>query len=431
LSASRAALFQRLQDLSEKYVGDAVAAGICRVRVTDEVLTGDAVTIDGRRLNNFGTAAYLGLNTDPRLKQGAITAIERFGPVFSSSTAYTSIDLYTDLEDRLRQIFGTPVVVPTTTTLGHLGTLPVLVGPKDVVIIDAQAHASLHLATEVLVGEGIPVIPVPHNDMAALEKAIITESRRARRVWYLADGVYSMHGDAVPVADLQRLLEDHEQLHMYIDDAHGFGWKGLNGRGHVLSGMPMHPRLTVAVSLAKSFGSGGAAITFHDESFASSVVLRGGTFIFSGPLHPAELGAAVASADIHLSAEHAERAKRLDDQITLTRSLLAEHRLPVASTEQTPIWFVEIGGVKEATEMVRRLMASGFYVNVGIYPAVPLNRSGIRFAHALYHSQEQIRSLIEAVAQHGKDLIDDTEIVVDLTGAARSVARADARHQAG
>lgn len=415
MSGPSAALIQRLQDLSEKYVGDAVAAGICRIRVDDDMLRGDSVTIDGRRLTNFGTAAYLGLNVDDRLKKGAIAAVERFGPVFSSSTAYTSIQLYSDLEDRLERIFGAPVVVPTTTTLGHLGTLPVLVGPKDVVIVDAQAHASLHLATQVLMGEGIPVIPTPHNDMAALEEAVIQESRRASRVWYLADGVYSMHGDVIDPVALHRLLESHERLHMYIDDAHGFGWKGEHGRGHVLSGMPMHPKLTVAVSLAKSFGSGGAAITFHDEGFASSVVIRGGTFIFSGPLHPAELGAAVASADIHLSVEHRERAARLNDQMNLTRTQLAKYGLPVASQDQTPIWFVEIGTVKAATQMVQRLMADGFYVNVGIYPAVPLNRSGIRFAHALYHSDDQIRALIEAIAHHARDLIDEDDIVVDLT----------------
>jgi len=424
LSAKLAALHQRLQDLSEQNISAAINLGVARVSVEDEVLAGETITLDGREIVNFGTAAYLGLNTDARLKRGAIDAIERFGPVFSSSTVYTSVDLYTELDERLQRIFGSPVVIPTTTTLGHLGALPVLVGPRDVVLIDTRAHASLHLTSMVLMGEGIPVLPVPHNDMDALATTVAAEARRAERVWYVADGVYSMHGDTLPTSDVARLLEEHEQLHLYIDDAHGFGWKGIHGRGHVLSDLPMHPRLTVAVSLSKSFGSGGAAIAFHDAGLAQSVLLRGGTFTFSGPIHPAELGAAVASADIHLSDEQDVRAARLNDQIDLTRSLLGANHLPIASNAQTPIWFVEVGGHKETLELVRRLKDRGYYVNAGVHPAVPLNHSGIRFAHALYHSNVHIEGLIEAIVAASSDLIETTDVFIDLTdrGAVAPVA---------
>jgi 7-keto-8-aminopelargonate synthetase-like enzyme len=393
----------------------AIDLGIARVRVQDAVLDGEKIRLDGRELINFGTAAYLGLNTDPRLKQGAIDAIERFGPVFSSSTVYSSVDLYGELQTRLEQIFGTAVIIPTTTTLGHLGALPVLVGPKDVVVVDAQAHASVHLSTLVLMGEGIPVLTVPHNNMDALAETVAAESRRAHRVWYLADGVYSMYGDTLPVRRLNALLGEFENLYAYIDDAHGFGWKGEHGRGHVLAEMEIHPRLTVAVSLSKSFGSGGAAIAFYDESLARSVLLRGGTFTFSGPIHPAELGAAVASANIHLSGEHADRVSRLHEQVNLTRTLLTEYGLPIASRAQTPIWFVEIGGHKETFELVRRLKEDGYFVNASAHPAVPLNHSGIRIANALYHSDDHIRGLVTAIAENAEDLIDSTAIVVDLT----------------
>ena len=110
---TRAALVQRLQDLSEQFIGLGIESGLCRIRVEDEVLSGDLITVDDRKLLNFGTAAYLGLNTDPRLKRGAIEAIERFGPVFSSSPVYTSADLYGHLEERMERIFDAPVILPT------------------------------------------------------------------------------------------------------------------------------------------------------------------------------------------------------------------------------------------------------------------------------------------------------------------------------
>ncbi|MDH5615277.1 MAG: hypothetical protein OEY62_01895, partial [Acidimicrobiia bacterium] len=134
---------ERVLDLIETSMGHGVEAGVIRLRVDDQASAGDTITLGGRPLVNFGSCAYLGLNVDPRLKQGAIDAIRRFGPVFSSSTAYTSIDLYTLLEDRLAQMFGTGhIVLPATTTLGHLAALPVLVSPDDVVLIDTQSHAS-------------------------------------------------------------------------------------------------------------------------------------------------------------------------------------------------------------------------------------------------------------------------------------------------
>lgn len=98
----------------------AIEGGLIRLRVEDQSDDGRTITVRGRELVNLGSAAYLGLNTDDRLKDGAKAAIDTFGPVFSSSAAYTSVGLYSDLEDRLEKIFGRRVLIPTTTTLGHL-----------------------------------------------------------------------------------------------------------------------------------------------------------------------------------------------------------------------------------------------------------------------------------------------------------------------
>ena len=124
---------ERIIKLFDRNQSAGVAAGLLRVRVEDEHLVGQYVTVNGRRLLNFGSCAYLGLNLDDRLKAGAIDAIERFGPVFSSSGAYTSIDLYNKLEAQLEEIFEAAVIVPTTTTLGHLSALPLLIGVGDAV----------------------------------------------------------------------------------------------------------------------------------------------------------------------------------------------------------------------------------------------------------------------------------------------------------
>ena len=226
MRSENAAQHERILKVFERYVASARDAGLVRMRVEDDVLEGDAITIDGRRLTNFGSCAYNGLNTDPRLKRGAIEAIERFGPVYSSSVAYTSVDLYTRLEGLLERMFEAPVIVPTTTTLGHLSCLPLVAGPGSTVLIDSQAHSSVHLATQVLKSSGIDVTPLPHNDTAALEAAVDEACRSHDQVWYLADGVYSMLGDIAPIGCIARLLDEYPNLWVYIDDAHGIGWAG-------------------------------------------------------------------------------------------------------------------------------------------------------------------------------------------------------------
>ena len=398
-------------------MGDGVDAGVIRIRVDDQAPTGDTITVNGRQLVNFGSCAYLGLNVDPRLKRGAIEAIERYGPVFSSSAAYTSVDLYTTLEEHLTRIFGAGhIVLPTTTTLGHLAALPVLVSPDDVVLVDVQSHASVHLATDVLRGRGATVIDLPHNDMAALEKAIEKANDEGScRIWYLADGIYSMYGDLAPAQEIVDLMDRFPSLHVYLDDAHGFGWRGKHGRGYVLDEIPLHERMVIAVSLAKSFGTGGAALLFPDPDTARRVWLTGGTLTFSGPIHPAELGAAVAAAEIHLSDEHAELQARLKRQIAFVHDLLVEHQLPAVVLDATPIWFIRTVHLDLAIELTKRLMEDGFYVNPAAFPAVPRGYGGVRFTHTLYQSDDQISALIGSMAAHVQDLIGSTELVVDLS----------------
>ena len=369
--------------------------------------------MSGRTLLNFGMASYLGLNLDPRLKRGAIEAISRYGPVYSSSTAFTSLPLYTELEARLERMLGGKVVIAPTTTLAHMAALPLLVPPGSLILIDVQAHESLRLTAQILVAMGSQLVSLPHNDMSALAAAI--EQAPQESVWYLADGVYSMFGDVAPVVRLAALLERFSHLHLYLDDAHGFGWAGKHGRGYVLGHLPIRDRMVVAGSLSKSMGAGGGVVVFPDERTARRVKTLGGTLTFAGPLHPAELGAAVASADIHLSEEYLHLQARIHAQIALTKRLVAHHALPVIAVSDTPVWFVRVGTPTDTIEMAGRLQRDGFYVNPSGYPAVPVGYAGLRFSNSLYLDDHAYVELTEAIAAHLPEVVGEVDITVDLT----------------
>lgn len=385
--------------------------GILRLRA--EAVDGPTVTVDGHTYRNFGLAAYLGLNRDPRIVEAAVAAVRRFGATYSSSVAFSALDLYEELETRLSAMTGGHVVIAATTTLAHFAALPILVAPGSLVLVDSQAHASLHLAAQNLAGAGSTVALTPHNDVAALESAVA--DAEGEEIWFLTDGIFSMFGETSPVEAIVELLDRHPRLRVYFDDAHGFGWTGVHGRGFVLNRVPLHERMVVAASLSKSFASGGGVLIFPDEEQARHVRMLGGTVTFSGPLHPAELGAAVASADIHLSAEHEELRERIADRIDLTARLLAERELPVVSYDRTPIWFIKMGSTSRTIALAQALMAEGFYANPTDYAAVPLGSAGLRFANSLFHPDETVVELADCLARHVPAILDEAEVVVDLT----------------
>jgi len=378
---------------------EAIARGLAHLTAEDTHVNGRYVTLGGQRRVNFGSCSYVGLETDLRLKNAACEAVLRYGVQFASSRAYVSCPPYRELEHLLKQLFGAPLVVAQTTTLAHFAALPVLVGAADAVLCDQAAHNSLQSVLPTLAANGTVCRLVRHNRMDRLDAMVAALARQHRRVWYLADGVYSMLGDVAPVVELRELLARHERLHLYVDDAHGISWSGRHGRGYVLGEEDLPPRTVVVASLAKAFSASGAALIFPDPEAARLVRTCGSTLIFSGPLQPALLGAGIASARIHLSNEIGERQRNLVDRIRLFNRLAEERAVPVGSRATTPIRFVPIGEDKRTFEVASELMTEGFFANTAVFPAVSPGRGGLRVALTVHQTHEDIRGLVDAIAQ--------------------------------
>src|SRR5438093_6668755 len=322
---------------------EAASRGLLLRTPDDAPLDGRTVSLDGRPRLNFGSCSYLGLELDPRMREGVCAAVMRYGTQFSSSRSYLSAPPYPELEALLAEMFGGHVLVAPSTSLGHLAALPVLVESGDAVVLDQQVHQSVHMATNQLRVQGTAVEVIRHNRMDQLEEAIERLAGRHRRVWYFADGVYSMFADLAPFDELAALLERHEQLHLYVDDSHGVGWAGVHGRGPALDHLGARERLVVAASLNKSFAAAGGALVFPTAELKRRVRTVGGPMIFSGPVQPPMLGAALASARIHLSSELEQRQAALRERIHLCTELLEEFCLPLASHGTTPIRYVTLG----------------------------------------------------------------------------------------
>jgi 7-keto-8-aminopelargonate synthetase-like enzyme len=394
--------------LLDEMVTEAAGRGLLMRTPDDLPLDGRTLSLQGRSTLNFGSCSYLGLEFDPRIRDAVCAAATRYGTQFSSSRAYMSAPLYPELEGSLERIFGGHVLVVPSTSMGHIAALPVLIGSHDAVVLDQQVHHSVQSAVNQLRPQGTTVELIRHNRLDQLEETIERLAPRHRSIWYLADGVYSMFADLAPFAGLAELLDRHEQLHLYIDDSHGAGWSGVHGRGPTLQAIGQHERMVIAASLNKSFAAAGAALIFPDAELKRRVRTLGGPMLFSGPVQPPMLGAALASAQIHLSPELEQRHAALRERISLCTDLLQEFCLPLACAELTPIRYLTLGLPRVAQDVAARLLDDGFYVNLAMFPAVPMKQAGVRFTLTLHQDPRDIRALVEALARHVPEALATT-----------------------
>ncbi|SDQ87826.1 GNAT family N-acetyltransferase [Quadrisphaera sp. DSM 44207] len=389
----------------QRAVDEAITHGVRRGHLhavaEDDVLDGRTITLQGRRLVNFGSCSYLGLETHPAMRAGVVDAVVRYGTQFSSSRAYVSAPPYARVEEELSQLLRRPAFVAPSTTLGHLATLPTVVGPRDALLLDHQVHTSVQSAATHVRAQGSAVELVPHNDLEVLERRVVELSRRARRVWYAADGLYSMYADFAPLAGLDELLARHPQLWLYLDDAHGFSWTGSQGRGHVLehAAPATLERAVVAGSLNKSFAAAGGAFSFPDAETRRRVSTVGGPMIFSGPVQPPMLGALLASFALHRGPEVAERQRHLLRLVRQFNALADEAGLPLVSDSEAPIRCIGAGDPAVAHALVARLRAAGAFADTAVFPAVSAKRSGARLTLTAHHTPDDVTAVVEALAQ--------------------------------
>jgi 7-keto-8-aminopelargonate synthetase-like enzyme len=391
---------EQVLDTVNKIVINSKALGIAHLLTEDERFDGRHIHVDGRELVNFGSCSYLGLELDQRLKDAGKDAIDKFGLQFSSSRAYVSIGLYKELEDLFEQMFNQPVILAPTVSLGHLASIPVLVGDRDAVIVDVQAHASVQQAVDMLKLRKIHVEVIRHNRFDILEEKINELSAEHDKVWYMADGVYSMYGDFLPVDKLVALMNKYEQFHAYVDDAHGMSWTGPNGTGYVMNQLSgkFHDKLYLVCGLAKSFGTAGGLLIFPNRNIQQLVRNCGRTLIFSGPIQPPVLGASVASARIHLSEEIYDLQNALKRKINFFRQKAEEYELPLIEPCGSPIKFIGVGQPETGYIMVRTLVKLGFYVNLSAFPSVPYKNTGLRITLTNHITEENIDKLLLTIA---------------------------------
>ncbi len=239
-------------------------------------------TRNGRRLLSFSCGDYLNLSVHPAVKAAAVAAIERYGAGAGASRLVTgNHPLFAELEGRLARLNGTAAsCVFGSGYLANLGIIPALVGPGDLILVDALAHACVMAGTRL---SGATILTFRHNDLTHLRDLLDRNRPSHRHVLIATEGVFSMDGDLAPLRDMVEIADRHD-CWLISDDAHGIGVVG-GGRGSSFgTGTPL-----CMGTLSKALGSYGGYLC------ASAPVIelmknRARTLIYSTGLPPASGG---------------------------------------------------------------------------------------------------------------------------------------------
>ncbi|MCX2680637.1 aminotransferase class I/II-fold pyridoxal phosphate-dependent enzyme [Galbibacter sp. EGI 63066] len=396
-------------DTVDEVFTDATRQGVLHLYADGDAFTGRKISIQGKNLFHFGTTGYLGLEQDIRLKKAASEAIFSYGTQFPLSKTYISHPLYRALEEKVTQMYNSPVIITKNSTLGHIGVIPSAVADRDAIVLDHQVHWSVQSAAKTLKTRSVPIEMIRHNNLDMLEDKIKKLSSKHKRIWYMADGLYSMYGDEAPVLELMELSNKYPQLHLYFDDVHGMSWTGKNGTGFVMGKLRELPEHVLLFgTLSKTFGASGSVLVCSDKKMYSKIKTFGGPLTFSAQLEPASVAAAIASADIHLSEEIYTLQDELLERVGLFNSLLGKTELPLIDKNNSPVFYIGTGMPITGYNFVNRLMKEGFFVNLGIFPAVPVKNTGVRITISRHNRPEEIKALVDAMEYHYPKALEAT-----------------------
>jgi 8-amino-7-oxononanoate synthase len=328
-------------------------------------------TPGGDGLLDLASNDYLGLARHPRVVDAACAAARTWGAGSTGSRLVTgSTELHAELEGALAAHAGAEAgLVFSSGYLANLGTVCALSGPGTLVVSDALNHASIVDACRL---SRARVAVTPHGDADALEKVLA--ERTEERAVVVVDAVFSVDGDLAPLPALAAAAR-RQGAAMVVDEAHGIGVVGPEGRGAAhAAGLAGDPGVVVTATLSKSLGSQGGAV-LASRQVVEHMVDAARTFIFDTGLAPACAGAALAA--LRLLQEEPDRAPAVRARARELAALARAYGLD-ASAPQGAVVSVLIGAPDAAVAAAERCAAHGVRVGCFRPPSVPDGTSRLR-----------------------------------------------------
>ncbi len=362
---------------------------------------GAEVQVVGQTLVNFSSNDYLGLASDPQLRDAATAAIAEFGVGAGSSRLVSGTrSPHVRLEAMLARWNGTPAAL--TFSSGYataVGIIPALVGKNDVVLLDKHCHASLIDGAKL---SGATLRAFPHNHLGKLESLLDSAQREhaEARILIITESIFSTNGDRVPLRELVELKKRFRAL-LLVDEAHAVGVAGPNGRGLVAEESLSHEVDIQMGTLSKALGVSGGYVC-GPRSLIEWLINRARSFIFSTAPPPACAAAAIAALEFLGSPEGEKRRQLLWHRIKTLRDGLpaSPYQNPLSRDDRGSAihpWI--LGDEQEALGLAHSLRVEGFFVPAIRYPTVAKGAARLRITVTANHDDAQLRALCEALTR--------------------------------
>ena len=383
-------LFKKCYDFTQ--VKEAVEAGIYPYFHALQSGQDTIVSMEGRRTIMIGSNNYLGLTSDPRVKEAAIKAVEKYGSGCSGSRFLNgTLDLHLELENALAEFLNKEACITFSTGFqSNLGIISAIAGRNDVILCDKENHASIYDACRLSYAT---MIRYKHSDMEDLEKAL-KEIPESKGILIVTDGVFSMGGEICKLPEIVELAKKYGARVM-VDDAHGLGVLGEHGRG-TAEHFGLEDEVDILMgTFSKSLASLGGYMAASAEVI-SYVKHTSRPFIFSASIPPANVASAICALDILKN--EPQRVQKLKDIADYMRGLLRERNIPMNETE-TPIIPIMTYDDTRTFILCRELLNEGVYVNPVISPAVPQGFSMIRTSYTATHTRELMEEAADIFAK--------------------------------
>jgi 8-amino-7-oxononanoate synthase len=378
-------IFQRLSDR----LADIGRAGLLRRRFARDGAQGPRIVVEGREYLAFCSNDYLGLANHPRIVEAAVDAALRYGVGQGASHLLSGHSVVHErLESSLAQFLGmSRALLFSSGYQANIGAVTALAGPEDAVFSDALNHASLIDGVRLTRAE---VMRYPHADVDSLSRALA--SSRGKTKLIVTDGVFSMDGDIAPLPGLLELCERHDAL-LLVDDAHGFGVIGPEGRGSPAHFGLHSSRLVYVGTLGKAAGVSGAFVAGAPE-IVETVLQRARTYVYTTAA-PAMLAAAV-EVSLELIRKEEWRRERLRKLIGSLKHSLREIEL---KSSDTPIQPLILGSNAKALGASAMLRERGILVPAIRPPTVPEGTARLRISLSAAHGEPDVSRLVAALRE--------------------------------
>ncbi len=348
------------------------------------------VIINGKKVLMFGSNSYLGLTNHPKIKEAAIAAIKKYGTGCAGSRFLNgTLDIHVELEKRLARFVGKEeAIIYSTGFQVNLGVISCLTGREDYIIWDELDHASIIEGRRLSFSTQLKF---KHNDMASLEK-VLKSCPEDKVKLIVVDGVFSMEGDVANLPEIVNLAKKYNAA-VYVDEAHGIGVFGKQGRGtcdHF--GVSQDVDLIMG-TFSKSFASLGGFVA-TDSITANYLRHNSRSYIFSASITPASTAAVSAALDIMES-----EPERIEHLWEITNYALEGFRnmgCEIGNTS-TPIIPLFIRDNNKTFCITRDLFNEGVFVNPVVSPAVPSDSTLIRFSLMATHTKKQLDFALDKI----------------------------------